>query len=214
MSSEKQTLLDRIRAIVAEHLGLSVDEVLPDSRILNDLGADSLECIELIMAVEDEFGIEISDEAAQALKTVRDVVSLVEFECPQGVRGVRGVQGFRPPAVVEREVQALTSLQLNWAVTQVLSGSAQPVSTSYVPDYSGNWAVGGPLLKRFEISLEPQFALGKISTWIAAVHGEAPARHLRDGRGEDADQLHAAMRALVHQHCGAVVAVPVCLANA
>jgi acyl carrier protein len=64
---------DRIRTLVAEQLGLDVSEVDPEASILDDLGADSLDVVELVMLLEDEFDIEVPDEAAEAMRTIADV---------------------------------------------------------------------------------------------------------------------------------------------
>ena len=64
---------ERIRSIVAEQLGVDLAEIRPDSSILDDLCADSLEIVELMMVLEDEFEIEVSDAAAEAIRTVADV---------------------------------------------------------------------------------------------------------------------------------------------
>ncbi len=66
-------LAERIRSIVAEQLGVDLAEIHPDSSILDDLCADSLEMVELMMVLEDEFEIEVSDDAAGAIRTVGDV---------------------------------------------------------------------------------------------------------------------------------------------
>ena len=58
--------------LISEQLGVSVDEINADSSILDDLGADSLDVVELVMAIEDEFDIEVPDEDAEALRTVGD----------------------------------------------------------------------------------------------------------------------------------------------
>ena len=65
-------LRDRIRRLVAEQLGLDVAEVDPEANILDDLGADSLDVVELVMLLEDEFDIEVPDEAAEAMRTIAD----------------------------------------------------------------------------------------------------------------------------------------------
>ena len=65
---------DKVRDIVVDQLGVEADEVNIDSTFIDDLGADSLDIVELIMAFEEEFGIEIPDEAAEKIKTVQDVV--------------------------------------------------------------------------------------------------------------------------------------------
>ena len=64
---------DKVRDIVVEQLGVEADEVTLESTFIDDLGADSLDIVELIMAFEEEFGIEIPDEAAEKIKTVQDV---------------------------------------------------------------------------------------------------------------------------------------------
>ena len=65
---------DKVRDIVVEQLGVEADEVAIESTFIDDLGADSLDIVELIMAFEEEFNIEIPDEAAEKIKTVQDVV--------------------------------------------------------------------------------------------------------------------------------------------
>ena len=67
-----------VRDIVVEQLGVEPDEVAIDSTFIVDLGADSLDIVELIMAFEEEFNIEIPDEAAEKIKTVQDVVTYID----------------------------------------------------------------------------------------------------------------------------------------
>lgn len=64
----------RVKAIIAEQLGISEEDVQLESRLMEDLGADSLDKVELIMAIEAEFEIEISDEEADGMHTIHDVV--------------------------------------------------------------------------------------------------------------------------------------------
>ncbi|MGI5842081.1 MAG: acyl carrier protein [Christensenellales bacterium] len=71
-------MIDRIRTIIAQQLNISLDKVLPTSRIIQDLGADSLDIVELLMTLEEEFGIVVSDEQAQALVTIQDISNLIE----------------------------------------------------------------------------------------------------------------------------------------
>ena len=63
----------RVRTIVAEQLGVDIAEIASESKILDDLGADSLDVVELVMTLEDEFDIEVPDEAAEAIRTIADV---------------------------------------------------------------------------------------------------------------------------------------------
>ena len=69
---------DKVRDIVVEQLGVEADEVQIESTFIDDLGADSLDIVELIMAFEEEFNIEIPDEASEKIKTVQDVVNYID----------------------------------------------------------------------------------------------------------------------------------------
>ena len=71
-------MLDKIKSIVAEQLGVDEDQVTEDASFVDDLGADSLDTVELIMAFEEEFDVEIPDEDAQKIKTVKDVIEYIE----------------------------------------------------------------------------------------------------------------------------------------
>ncbi|MEN3028634.1 MAG: acyl carrier protein [Aquificaceae bacterium] len=68
-------LEQRIREIIADQLGVEVDKLNPNARFVEDLGADSLDVVELVMAFEEEFGIEIPDEDAEKIRTVGDVLN-------------------------------------------------------------------------------------------------------------------------------------------
>ena len=68
---------DRIRKIISDHLGVNVVRIVPEASFIDDLGADSLDTVELVMAFEEEFGIEIPDDAAEKLATVGDVFGFV-----------------------------------------------------------------------------------------------------------------------------------------
>ncbi len=72
------TVETRVKEIVCEQLGVSNDEVTPLASFIDDLGADSLDIVELVMALEEEYEIEISDEDAEKIKTVQDVVTYIE----------------------------------------------------------------------------------------------------------------------------------------
>ena len=65
---------DRIKEIIVEQLGVDEDQITSDASFIDDLGADSLDTVELVMAFEEEFDIEIPDEDAEKIRTVRDVV--------------------------------------------------------------------------------------------------------------------------------------------
>ena len=73
-----EEIFEKVKAIIVEQLGSSESSVTMDSSFIDDLGADSLDIVELIMAIEDEFGIEIPDEKAGEMKTVKDIVDYVE----------------------------------------------------------------------------------------------------------------------------------------
>ena len=69
---------DKVKKIVVDQLGVNEADVQIDSTFIDDLGADSLDIVELIMAFEEEFNVEIPDEAAEKIKTVQDVVNYID----------------------------------------------------------------------------------------------------------------------------------------
>ncbi len=71
-------MFTQLQDILAKQLNISKDKITPDSRLLEDLNADSLDFVELLMTLEDEFGITISDEDAKNLKTIDDVCKYIE----------------------------------------------------------------------------------------------------------------------------------------
>ncbi len=72
------SVAEKIKGIVVEQLGVSVDEVKPEASFVEDLGADSLDLTELIMAMEEAFDIEIDDEEAQKIVKVKDAIDYIE----------------------------------------------------------------------------------------------------------------------------------------
>jgi acyl carrier protein len=68
----------KIKTIIAEQLGVKPEEVTPNASFVDDLGADSLDTVELIMALEEEFNVEIPDEDAEKMKTVADAIKYIE----------------------------------------------------------------------------------------------------------------------------------------
>ncbi len=73
----EKTVERRVIEIIVEQLGVGEDEVTPEASFIDDLGADSLDLVELIMAMEEEFGLEISDEDAEKIQTVQDVINYI-----------------------------------------------------------------------------------------------------------------------------------------
>ncbi|MDO4177045.1 MAG: acyl carrier protein [Bacillota bacterium] len=71
-------VLDKIKEMIVEQLGVSADEIQMDTNLMKDLEADSLDAVEIIMAIEDEYDIEIPDEDAEKFQTINDMVNYVE----------------------------------------------------------------------------------------------------------------------------------------
>ncbi len=71
-------LFDEVKEVIVEQLNVSPDEVKPEARFVEDLGADSLDVVEMIMALEEKFEIEIPDSEAEKIQTVQDVVDYIE----------------------------------------------------------------------------------------------------------------------------------------
>ena len=72
------SVAEKVKKIVVEQLGVSEDQVTPEAKFIEDLGADSLDQVELVMALEEEFGADIPDEAAEKLTTVGDAIAFIE----------------------------------------------------------------------------------------------------------------------------------------
>jgi acyl carrier protein len=69
---------DRVKKIVVEHLGVEPEKVTPEASFIDDLGADSLDIVELVMAFEEEFNVEIPDDAAEKIATVKDATDYID----------------------------------------------------------------------------------------------------------------------------------------
>lgn len=73
-----KTIAERVNEIIVEQLGVSADQVTSEAKFVEDLGADSLDTVELVMALEEEFDVEVPDEEAEKLQAVKDVVTFIE----------------------------------------------------------------------------------------------------------------------------------------
>ena len=71
-------IAERVKKIVVEHLGVEEDKVIDSASFVDDLGADSLDTVELVMAFEEEFSIEIPDDVAEKITTIKDAISHIE----------------------------------------------------------------------------------------------------------------------------------------
>ena len=69
---------ERVKKIVVEHLGVEAEKVNEEASFIDDLGADSLDIVELVMAFEEEFGVEIPDDAAEKITTVKDAIEYID----------------------------------------------------------------------------------------------------------------------------------------
>ena len=75
---EREEILEKVKAVIVEQLNVEEDDVVEDAAFIDDLGADSLDIVELVMALEEEFGISIPDEDAENIKTVGDAVAYID----------------------------------------------------------------------------------------------------------------------------------------
>jgi acyl carrier protein len=71
-------IAEKVKKMIVEQLGVNESEVQPEAKFIDDLGADSLDIVELVMALEDEYGIEIPDEDAEKIETVGDAIRYIE----------------------------------------------------------------------------------------------------------------------------------------
>jgi len=75
---EREEILEKVKTVTVEQLNVEEDDVVEDAAFVDDLGADSLDIVELVMALEEEFGIAIPDEDAESIKTVGDAVAYID----------------------------------------------------------------------------------------------------------------------------------------
>jgi acyl carrier protein len=80
-SGMNDNIADRIKAIIADKLGVEASKVVESARFIDDLGADSLDTVELVMALEEEFNIEISNAEGQDIQSVKDAISFIQGKC-------------------------------------------------------------------------------------------------------------------------------------
>ncbi len=78
VEDEMSEVADRVKKIVVEHLGVEESKVTPEASFIDDLGADSLDTVELVMAFEEAFSVEIPEDAAEKISTVKDAIDFIE----------------------------------------------------------------------------------------------------------------------------------------
>ena len=74
---DRDEIFDKVKGVIVDQLGVEEDDVTEDATFVDDLGADSLDIVELVMALEEEFGVSIPDEQAEKIKTVADAVDFI-----------------------------------------------------------------------------------------------------------------------------------------
>jgi acyl carrier protein len=88
--ADEKSIEDKVKDIIVEQLGVNPEQVTPQASFIEDLGADSLDIVELVMAFEEEFGVEVPDEDAEKLQNVGDVISYIKERANKGGGGAGG----------------------------------------------------------------------------------------------------------------------------
>ena len=86
----EKSIEEKVKDIIVEQLGVNPEQVTPQASFIEDLGADSLDIVELVMAFEEEFGVEVPDEEAEKLQTVQDVIDYIKDKAKQQGGGTSG----------------------------------------------------------------------------------------------------------------------------
>jgi len=88
--AEEKSVEQKVTDIIVEQLGVNPEQVTPKASFIEDLGADSLDIVELVMAFEEEFGVEVPDEEAEKLQTVQDVIDYIKDKAAKQQGGTSG----------------------------------------------------------------------------------------------------------------------------
>ena len=100
-----KSIEEKVKDIIVEQLGVNPEQVTPEASFIEDLGADSLDIVELVMAFEEEFGVEVPDEDAEKLQTVGDVIRYIEERAKQqggGGETAAGGERYEGPTPPDR----------------------------------------------------------------------------------------------------------------
>src|ERR1041385_3662553 len=131
----EKTIEQRVKDIIVEQLGVNADQVTPDAKFIEDLGSDSLDTVELVMALEEEFGHEIPDEQAEKLQSVGDVIKYIEELQQKKLARISGSLNSDPSGL------KLPFLRL-WQATGQNAESSSPASGSS-PRWAIRWTSSG-----------------------------------------------------------------------
>ncbi|MBR1734251.1 MAG: acyl carrier protein [Alphaproteobacteria bacterium] len=78
-----ENIAEKVKAIISDKLGVEIEKVTDDARFIDDFGADSLDTVDLVMALEEEFNIEISNKEGQEIQSVKDAITFIQNKCGQ-----------------------------------------------------------------------------------------------------------------------------------